>query len=66
MPLCIFEALLLLEVDDVDSWVTIPALAMSNTTHRPNYKKIGSKLCPFKWSQVLVKNENYGNFTNLT
>ena len=36
-----FCPLFLLEVDDIESLVTIPNLVMSNTTHIPNYKKIG-------------------------
>ena len=50
-----FDPLFLPEVDDVESWVTIPNLVMSNTTHIPNYKKIGSKLWPWQCSRFFVK-----------
>ena len=45
-----FDPVFLPEVDNVESWTTIPNLVMRNTTHIPNYKKIGLKLwswqCP--------------------
>jgi len=49
-PFCIFDPVLLPEVDNVESWTTIPNLVMRNTTYIPNYKKIGSKLWPWQCS----------------
>ena len=54
-PFCIFYPLVLPEVDNIVNWVTIPNLVMRNTTHIPNYKKIGSKLWPWQCSHFFVK-----------
>ena len=37
-----FDPIILPEFDDVENLVTIPYLVMSNTTHKPNFKEIGS------------------------
>ena len=39
-----FDPVFLPEVGNVESWTSIPNLVMKNTTHIPNYKKIGWKL----------------------
>ena len=44
----LFDPVFLPEVDNVESWTTIPNLVMKNTTHIPNYKKIGLKLWPWQ------------------
>ena len=54
-PFCIFDPVFLPEVDNVESWTTIPNRIMSNTTHIPNFKKIGSKLRPWQCPRISGK-----------
>jgi len=43
------------EVDDAESWITIPNRVMSAGTHMPNFMKIGSKLWPWQCTCIYNK-----------
>ena len=61
-----FDPVFLPEVDNVDSWNTIPNLVMSNTTHISNYKKIESKLWSWQCPRFYDKNGGHdvSNYVN--
>ena len=54
-PFCIFYPIFLPEVDDIESWVSIQNLVVSNTTLIPNYKKIWLKLWPWQCPRFFDK-----------